>query len=401
MSALPGGQELTVKLKPGKEGPARAGHPWIFSGAIAELDGDAVPGAFTRVLAADGMALGVGTYNPRGSIAVRLLSRRDEAIDAGLVERRVREAHALRAAARLLEGGGFRLVNGEGDWLPGVIVDVYAGHAVLQILTAGAERLRLAVLEALRSVAAIENVFERSSGGARREEGLADRVGPAAGPEPPPRIEIREGRARLLVDIRGGQKTGFYLDQRANRALVHRLSRDARVLNCFAYTGGFSVAAGLGGASQVTSVETSGPALALARETWILNGLDDARAAWLSSDVFDVLGEAREKGAWDLIVLDPPPFARHRADRDKAVRAYRDLNRRALRALRPGGLLLTCSCSPHVPADLFAHAVATAASGSMRLQILRRLGPDADHPVLAAHPEGDYLTGLLIRLAGD
>jgi len=393
--------ELDVKLKPGKDGPARAGHPWIFSGAIAELTGAEEPGAFARVVSADGQPLGVGTYNPRGSIAVRFLSRVEEPIDGALVRRRVAEAHALRVAARLDEGGGYRLLNGEGDGLPGVVADVYGRYAVVQIVTAGAERLRDAIVDAVGDVVGTEGVFERSTGGARRDEGLADRVGVARGGEPPARIEIREGRARLLVDVRGGQKTGFFLDQRANRALVARLARGRRVLNAFAYTGAFGVAAALGGAAHVTSVETSGPALALAREIWALNELPEAGSEWVAGDAFDVLADARTAGRFDLIVLDPPPFARHRTDRERAVRAYRDLNRRALRALEPGGLLLTCSCSPHVAADAFLHAVATSGAAGMRLQVLRSLGADLDHPVLAAHPEGQYLKALLVRATVD
>lgn len=398
---LPSGLELDVRLKEGKDGPARGGHPWVFSGAIAEVVGDPLPGAFARVVSADGSLLGVGTWNPRGSIAVRLFSRREERIDADLVQRRLADALDLRRSLRLDEGGGFRLVNGEGDGLPGVVVDVYGVHAVVQLLTAGAERLRGEVLDGLAGTLAPAGVFERSTGGARREEGLSDRTGVVAGSPPPERIEIAEGRARFLVDVRGGQKTGFFLDQRANRRLVGRLARGRRVLNAFAYTGGFAIHAGLGGADRVVSVETSGPALALAREAWGLAGLDDARAEWVARDVFDVLEESRDRDAFDLVVLDPPPFARHRADRDRAMRAYRDLNRRALRALAPGGLVATFSCSPHMAPDSFLHAVSTAAGSPMRLEILGHLGADADHPVLAAHPEGPYLKGLLARRAAD
>ena len=398
---LPPGLELDVRLKPGKDGPARGGHPWVFSGAIAELSGDESPGAFARVSSADDALLGVGTWNPRGSIAVRMFSRREERIDADLVRRRIADALELRRSFGLVEGGGFRLVNGEGDGLPGVVIDVYGRNAVLQLLTAGAERLRGEILEALAASIRPDGVFERSTGGARREEGLADRSGVADGADPPERIEIAEGRARFLVDVRGGQKTGFFLDQRANRRLLGRLARGKRVLNAFAYTGGFAIHAGLGGAERVVSVETSGPALALAREAWALSGLDEARAEWIGRDVFDVLEESRDLAAFDLVVLDPPPFARHRADRDRAVRAYRDLNRRALRALAPGGLLLTFSCSPHVMMDAFAHAVSTAAASPSRLEILAQLGADVDHPVLAAHPEGPYLKGLLVRRAAD
>ncbi|MFM8409068.1 MAG: class I SAM-dependent rRNA methyltransferase, partial [Alphaproteobacteria bacterium] len=253
----------------------------------------------------------------------------------------------------------------------------------------------------LAATLAPAGVLERSTGGARREEGLPDRVAVAAGAPPPERVEIAEGRARFLVDVRGGQKTGFFLDQRANRRMVGRLARGRRVLNAFAYTGGFAIHAGLGGAERVVSVETSGPALALAREAWALSGLDESRAEWIARDVFDVLEDSRDRDAFDLVVLDPPPFARHRADRDRAMRAYRDLNRRALRALAPGGLLATFSCSPHMAPDAFLHAVSTSVVSPTRLEVLAHLGADADHPVLAAHPEGPYLKGVLVRRAAD
>lgn len=398
---LPPGLELDVRLKEGKDGPARAGHPWVFSGAIAQVSGDESPGAFVRVVAFDGTLLGVGTWNPRGSIAVRMFSRREEPIGEGLVRRRLADALDARRALRLDEGRGFRLVNGEGDGLPGIVIDVYGEHVVMQLLTAGVERLRGEIVDALAATLAPAGVFERSTGGARREEGLPDRVGVAAGSAPPERIEIAEGRARFLVDVRGGQKTGFFLDQRANRRMVGRIARGRRVLNAFAYTGGFAIHAGLGGAERVTSVETSGPALAIAREAWALSGLDESRAEWVARDVFDVLEEWRDRDAFDLVVLDPPPFARHRADRDRAVRAYRDLNRRALRALAPGGILATFSCSPHMDQGAFFHAVSTAVAAPSRLAVLGHLGADGDHPVLAAHPEGSYLKGLLARRSAD
>jgi len=394
--------DVTVKLKPGKDGPARAGHPWIFSGAIAELDGDARPGAVCRVLSASGQLLGTGTYNPRGSIALRLFAREEVDLDTSFVRVRVADAYALRVSAGATRNTVYRLLHGEGDWLPGVVADVYDRVVVVQILNAGAERLRAALLAAIQEVVDPVTIVERSTGGARREEGLPDRNETVAGAEPAERIEVREGEARFLVDVRGGQKTGFYVDQRDNRALVGRLARDLDVLNCFAYTGGFAIAAALGGARRVVSVETSGPALQIARDNWALNGLDEARAEWLARDVFEVLtplADAPEEKRFDLVVLDPPPFARHRADRDRAVRAYRDLNRRALRALRPGGLLATFTCSAHVSRELFLHAVATSAQPQMRLQVLAQLGAPADHPVLAAHPEGEYLSGLLLRVA--
>jgi len=397
------GVEGTVILKPGREGPARAGHPWIFSGAIAEFRGEESPGAWVRVLAGDSSLIGMGSYNPRGAIAIRLVTRGEAGLDAGLVRNRIDDALRLRQATGLAGDGGFRLVNGEGDSLPGVVVDVYAGFAVLQIITAGAERWRDWILAALADLPGLHGVFERSAGGARRDEGLEDRTGVAWGETPPERVEIAEGAARFQVDVRTGQKTGFYLDQRGNRARVGGLARGHRVLNCFAYSGGFAVHAGLGEAREVVSVESSGPALRLARENWELNGLDPARAEWVNADVFDYLTTARGHGEppFDLIVLDPPPFARHRNDRDRAIRGYRDLNRRALRLLEPGGLLFTFSCSPHVARDAFEHVVATSAGPGMRLQLLERPSFESDHPVLAAHGEGEYLKGLVVRLAVD
>ncbi|MBM4268750.1 MAG: class I SAM-dependent rRNA methyltransferase [Deltaproteobacteria bacterium] len=398
-----GAASAAVKLKRGKEGPIRAGHPWVFSGAIAAVEGSPEAGAVVRVRDDTGTVLGVGLYNPRGSIAVRLVAGVDEPVDAALVRRRVSDALTLRRRMGLVgESSAFRLLNGEGDGLPGVVADVYDRFVSLQLLNAGAERLRGLVLDALDDVLEPRGVFERSTGGARREEGLEDRVGLASGQELPERVEIREEGVIHLVDVRRGQKTGFFLDQRANRAQVGRLASGLRVLDCFAYTGGFSLAAAKGGAARVTAIETSGPALELARAAAARNEIPEERIEWRAADVFDVLvadGSGRERP--DLIVLDPPPFARHRSDRDRAVRAYRDLNRRALRTLAPGGMLFTFSCSPHVTRELFVHVVATSAPPGTRLQVLASVGAGPDHPVLPAHPEGEYLSGLLVRAIAD
>lgn len=404
MSALveSGSVEATVKLKRGKDGPIRAGHPWIFSGAIAAFEGVAEPGAIVRIEAANGKPMGVGMYNPNGSIAVRVLSGQAVSSMGDLVSRRVSDAFALRRGLGLVsERSGYRLLNGEGDGLPGVVVDVYAGFAVMQLLNAGADRLRGLLLDAIGREVAPRGVFERSTGGARREEGLGDEIGLVRGAEPPDRVEVIENGVTHLVDLRKGQKTGFFLDQRDNRALAAELGRSMRVLDCFSYTGGFALAAAKGGAEHVRAVETSGPALEMARASAEASGLDPSRVDFRGSDVFDALQPVEPEQRPELIILDPPPFARHRADRDRATRAYRDLNRKALKALAPGGLLMTFSCSPHLTRDVFVHIVATSVPEGHRLQILKPLGAPPDHPTLPAHPEGEYLCGVLVRCMRD
>lgn len=397
-----GSVEATVKLKRGKEGPIRAGHPWIFSGAIAAFEGVSQPGAIVRIEGADGKPMGVGMYNPNGSIAVRVISGQAVPEIGAHVERRVADALALRRGLGLVsEGSAYRLMNGEGDGLPGVVVDVYGDFVVAQLLNAGADRLRDMLFDAIESQLSPKGIFERSTGGARREEALEDRVEVGRGAEPPDHVEFREGGVTHLVDIRRGQKTGFFLDQRDNRALVARLGRGLRVLDCFSYTGGFALAAAKGGADQVRAVETSGPALEVARASAAASGLDESRIDFRMSDVFDALQPVEPQKRPELIIVDPPPFARHRADRDRATRAYRDLNRKALKALADSGMLMTFSCSPHVTRDLFVHVVATSAPAGHRLQILQQLGAPADHPTLPAHPEGEYLCGVLVRCVRD
>ncbi len=394
--------EATVKLKRGKDGPIRAGHPWIFSGAIAAFEGVATPGAIVRIEGADGKPMGVGLYNPNGSIAVRVVSSRAVPAVGALVQRRVADALALRRGLGLVsEGSAYRLMNGEGDGLPGVVVDVYGRFVVAQLLNAGADRLRPLLFDAIEKELSPSGIFERSTGGARREEALEDRVEVGRGTEPPAQLEISENGVRHIVDICRGQKTGFFLDQRDNRALVAQLAGGRRVLDCFSYTGGFALAAAKGGAEHIRAVETSGPALEIARASAEASGLDPSRIDFRMSDVFDALQPVEPEKRPELLILDPPPFARHRADRDRATRAYRDLNRKALKALAPGGMLMTFSCSPHITRDLFVHIVATSAPIGHRLQILRQLGAPADHPTLPAHPEGEYLCGVLVRCISD
>jgi 23S rRNA (cytosine1962-C5)-methyltransferase len=385
-----------IILNPGRERPVRAGHPWIFSRAIASgLDG-AEPGEPVEVRSAGGAFVAAGYGNPRTPIAVRVLTLEEEAVDARLVRRRVDEALALRRATLPAELTAYRLVNGEGDRLPGVVADRYDDFVVCQFLTAGAARLAPAVVEAVQETLAPAGVYERSEGGVRAEEGIPGARGVRAGLAPPPRLLIEEGGARFFVDVVHGQKTGFFLDQREGRARVRALADGRRVLNTFAYTGGFAIAAGLGGATEVVSVESSRPALELADAAWAENGLAPTAARFVAADVFEYLHGVRER--FDLIVLDPPPFVRRRRDLDAGVRGYRDVNLQAFRRLAPGGWLFTSSCSQHLSRMAFREVVAAAAADAGRQPaIVAELGHPPDHPVLAAHPEGEYLKSLLLR----
>jgi 23S rRNA (cytosine1962-C5)-methyltransferase len=353
---------MRVTLKPGRDFSVRAGHPWIFSGAIARTEEEGMPGSPVEVRTADGRVLGFGTWNPATSIAVRMMTRGARPVDADLVRERVAEALRLR---ELVTGtDALRLVNGEGDWFPGLVVDRYADFAVCQFLTAGADGLKPFVVEALRSGVALRGIFERSEGNVRTAEGLARAVGVLAGEEPPPEVAITESGRRHVVDVRGGQKTGFFLDQRPNRDLAATIARGRRVLNLFAYSGGFSIAAARGGAVHVTSVDSSAAALALAEAAWRANGLEPASAAFVRADVFEYLRGGVP--AADLVVLDPPPFARRRADRDRARAGYKDVNLRVLRTVSPGALLMTFSCSQHIEAGEWEAAVHAAATDAGR-----------------------------------
>ena len=388
---------ITVRLKPDREGPVSAGHPWVFSGAIATIDGEGPPGSFVQVVAADGSALGVGYLNTRCSIAVRMLTREIEEINAGFIRKRLEVALALRQAVVPPDTTGYRLVNGEGDFLPGVIADVYGNFVVCQCLTAGADALKPLVVDALVALLSPQGIYEKSEGGVRQEEGLTNAAGVLWGEEPPPLLEMRENACRFLVNIRGGQKTGFFLDQRDNRLLAGTLALSRCVLNGFAYTGGFGVFAARQGAKRVVSVESSEAVLRLARQNWQGNRLPDSQGEFVQADMFSYLRETDE--LFDLIVLDPPPFIRRRQDVKAGVKGYKEINLQAFRLLTPGGQLLTFSCSQHLSAADFFQTVLFAAADARRdVQVLRHLGPAADHPVNLAHTEGAYLKGLWLRV---
>jgi 23S rRNA (cytosine1962-C5)-methyltransferase len=386
-----------VTLKKGREGPVLRKHPWIFSGAIGSVQ-ENTESPIADVVGSDGRWLACGLYSPKSQIRVRLLTWEREEIDPEFFLRRISRASALRSEL-LPFTNAYRLINGEGDFLPGLVIDRYDDFLVCQFLTEGMDSMRPAVIEALTKLFPEKSFYERSEGSVREEEELPDRTGILAGKEPPDLIRIEEGEAKFLADIKGGQKTGFFLDQRDNRLLLSSLARDKTVLNCFAYSGAFTVAAFKGGAKEVISVESSRVALDVAEQNAALNELSAPHTAFIKGDAFSYLKNCREE--FDVVVLDPPSLAPRRADVDAAAGGYKFLNLHALRRTRPGGLLLTFCCSQHVSADLFQKIVFGAAVDSGRnVRILKRLGPPPDHPVSIFHPEGEYLKGLLLSVLG-
>lgn len=393
-------------LKPGKERSLARRHPWVYATAVARVAGKPAAGATIAVRAADGAWLAWAAYSPESSIRARCWSFAEaEAIDAGWFAARVRAAVARRAMLGLATNA-VRLVFGEADGLPGFIADRYADQLAVQFQAAGVEAQRNVLLDALVAATGCANVYDRSDSATRQREGLPPSLGVARGADPPEPVEVLEHGVRYLVDVRRGHKTGFYIDQRDNRRLAGELAarlargqgRAPAMLNCFCYTGGFSIAAALGGAGSALSIDSSADALALARRNWALNGLDPAAAEWRAADVFDALRALRDGGRrFDLIVLDPPKFAASHHHVERAARAYKDINLSALRLLAPGGYLLTFSCSGAIDVDLFQKIVAGAViDARVDCQLLARLAAGIDHPLLMTHPEGEYLKGLLL-----
>ena len=394
-----------IKLREGKERSLLRRHPWVFQGSVAKGGADA--GETVRVEAHDGRFLAWGAFSPTSMIRVRAWSFDEaERIDRSFFERRIGAAVALRARLPI-DSDGLRLVHGEADGLPGLIVDRYAGTLCAQFLSAGTERWKATIADALLAATGCTRLYERSDASVRGLEGLAPVKGWLRGGgdggagEAATEVTIREHGWHLTVDVAEGHKTGFYLDQRDNRARFAALVRHfgaQRVLNCYCYTGGFSVAALAGGAAHVVSVDSSAPALARARAHVALNGLDAARAEFVDADVNAFLRQQLDAGAqFDAIVLDPPKFAPTAAHAERAARAYKDINRLALMLLAPGGLLLTFSCSGGVNADLFHKIVAGAGiDAHVDGVLLERLAGACDHPTTINFPEGEYLKGLAI-----
>jgi 23S rRNA (cytosine1962-C5)-methyltransferase len=392
-------------LKAGKERSLARRHPWVYDTAIARVTGKPGAGATVAVRSARGEFLAWAAFSPQSTIRARCWSfNESDRVDPAWLAQRV-QAAVRRRAALAAESSALRLVFGEADALPGFIADVYAGQLVVQFQAAGADAWRDALVDALTDAAGCGDVFERSDSAARQREGLGATSGVLRGREPAERIEIREHELRFLVDVRRGHKTGYYIDQRANRDLARRLAarlrdagrRDLRALNCFCYTGGFAIALAAGGAARVLSIDSSGDALEMGRLNAAVNG--QPVHEWRADDVFEALRALRDAAErFDLIVLDPPKFASSHHHVARAARAYKDINLNALRLLAPGGYLLTFSCSGAIGVDLFQKIVAGAVIDARAdAQMLARLAAGEDHPLLMTHPEGEYLKGLLLQ----
>ncbi len=389
---------IDVVLNQGRDKSVRRRHPWVLSGAVASVTGGEQPGGWARVSTAKGEVLGFGHYSPHSSLRVRMLSFGDQVVGDDLVTARIAAAVGRRRTNPLLSGtDAVRLVNAEGDGLPGLVVDQYGDVVVAKLVAVGMHARRDLVADALRTATGAASGYERGDSQAARREGVATHQGALWGEAPKSPFEIDERGRRYRVDVVDGQKTGFYLDQRDSRDLVESLASGRRVLDLFAYTGGFSVAAAKGGAESVTLVESSATAIALAEANLAANA-PGLSARLDRADVHQLLREY--DGQYDMLIVDTPPLSRHKRDLSKATRAYKDSLLFALKRAAPGAYVLAFACSHTVGPDLFGKVVFGASlDAECPLRILRTLGVPMDHPVSIDHPEGAYLTGLLLQSA--
>ena len=386
-----------VFLKKGREEAPSRGHPWVFSGAIERVEGTVDEGGIVDLFSHGGECMGRGYYNPCSQIAVRLLTQQAVEIDEAFFRERIEQAVHLRKPLLSSETTACRLIHSEGDLLPGLIVDMYGDYLVLQLNTAGMERFRDVIISILKNLISPTMIYDRSDPGMRAQEGLPDSTGPIGDGPIPDYIEIRENNIRFLVNVKEGQKTGFYLDQRDNRSLARGLAEGKKVLNCFAYTGGFSAYASRGGAAGVTSVEASADALELCKKNLMINDISLENHRLVKGDVFQFLRD--DQGEYDVIILDPPAFAKRKGMVRAAIRGYKDINLFAMKRAKRMGLILTCSCSQHIDPGLFQKILSYAAADSRRqIQVLGHWGAPMDHPTAVHHPEGDYLKSVLLRV---
>lgn len=393
-----------VVLKKGKERSLLRRHPWVYDTAVAKTRGNPTSGDTVRVVSFDGRFLAWGAFSAASTLRVRCWSFvESEVVDEAWFEAKIKLA--VQARDGLHERtSAVRLVFGEADGIPGLIVDQYGDYLVTQFQSAGVERWKGAIVDALLKVCSPKGIYDRSDAATRQREGLAQTVGLLAGEEPPKEIPVVEDGVHYGVDCRIGHKTGFYIDQResrlsaqeAARAFKEKNGRGMRALNCFCYTGGFSLALLKGGADEVISVDASQEALDMAKRNMERNGFDMSRAKFICEDVFSYLRKMRDAGEkFDLVVLDPPKFASSHFHVERAARAYKDINLNGLKLLNPGGRLFTFSCSGAIDVDLFQKIVAGAVVDSkVDAWAVGRFGGGADHPLLMTYPEGEYLKGL-------
>jgi 23S rRNA (cytosine1962-C5)-methyltransferase len=399
-----------VVLKPGREKPIRQHHPWVFSGAIASAEDKVIDGEMVDVISSDGIWLARGTINRHSQIVVRILTwNEDEPIDQQFWHSRLERAWSVRSSLMSdLKTTAYRLVNAEGDGLPGLIVDRYGDWLVVQFHTRGMEYSKEQIIKEIKRLGQTRGIYERSEGDGREKEGLPLSTGVLYGETPPEAVEMLENGFRFLVDIKRGHKTGFYLDQRDNRRKTAPYLQNCDVLNCFSYTGAFAVYAISVGAKNIINIDSSGDVLELARRNIDLNeslfstlGKSSlSNVEYLTGDVFAELRRFRaENRKFDAIILDPPKFAQRNSQIKSAARGYQDINRLSMSILRPGGVLVTFSCSGLVSPDLFQKIVFSASLEAQReVQILEKLGHSPDHPILITVPETEYLKGFICRV---
>ena len=393
---------ISVILKKGKEKAVLHKHPWVFSGAIEQVKGKPANGDIVKLIDAKGVFMAYGFYNDQSRVALRLLEW-DEAVTVDEAWFRNKVAIAVAGRRDILADGGTntcRLIFSESDYLPGLIVDKYAGHLAVQVLTSGMENVMPVIIDELNQLLQPESIFDKSDASSREHEGLATTNTVLAGNHPPDRVEVKENSITYNINIAEGQKSGFYCDQRDNRRIVAAYAKDKKVLDCFSYTGGFTLNALHSGAAAVTSVDSSALAIETLKENIVLNNLDVLRFKAVQSDVNKQLRKFREEGEmFDIIVLDPPKYAPSRSALDRASRAYKDLNRLGMLLLNSGGLLATFSCSGAMNMETFKQVLAWAAlDAGKQVQFIYQFCQPEDHPVRASFPEGEYLKGLLCRV---
>lgn len=387
---------INIYLKNGKEKPVLMGHPWIFNGAISKVEGNAVSGEQCQVFASNGKLIANGYYNAHSAISVRILSFHGATFSVSDLFDRIKTAIEFRKTILDQKSDSYRMINSEGDFLPGLIVDKFGLGLVVQILTAGMEQFRPEIIKALNQFAQPQFIYERSDTDARTREGLVAAQGPLVG-NVPDNLIINEMGQKFIADIAGGQKTGFFFDQRPNRELLKHYAAGRNVCDCFSYSGAFSTYGLAGGAKSVDCVDISKNAIKWAESNVLLNGYNVEKVRFIQADVFKFIRETER--SYDLIVLDPPKFAKHPGEVQRASRGYKDINLSAIKKIAPGGMLFTFSCSNAIEPRLFRQIIFAAAADAARpVQLLHTLCAGPDHPVNIAHREGEYLKGLVLKV---